>query len=93
MEGRGDAVRLTELTQKLTAPLNINIQTQLAGPGRAVCLRVCVWAHTVHVQEQRRARWQAESEETHIHVVCVDETHTHAAVYAVFNSFTTHTHT
>lgn len=72
MEGRGDAVRLTELTQKLTAPLNINIQTQLAGPGRAgLCVHECVCAHIqVHVQEQRHARSQAESEETNIHVVC-----------------------
>lgn len=32
----GNAARLTELTQKLTAPLNINVQTQLLRP-RCVC--------------------------------------------------------
>lgn len=75
---RAGAMQCVWLSSHTNSRLHWTLTSRPSWPGRAgLCVHECVCAHIqVHVQEQRHARSQAESEETNIHVVRVDEVHT-----------------
>lgn len=76
---RAGAMQCVWLSSHRNSRLHWTLTSRPSWPGRAgpcVYECVCLRTHTVHEQEQRHARSQAESEETNIHVVCVDEVHT-----------------